>query len=88
MQISRVDHSLRSACMGSMVAALRAGITAAHSAANPRSIVAPANSKGFHGLTPKSWLAMRYPAPNRRRNPDPQSDADLPERSAQHRGDH
>ena len=60
---SRVDHSLRSACMGSMLAALRAGITAATSAANPRTTVAAANSSGFHGVTPKSWLAMRYPAP-------------------------
>jgi len=30
LRISRVDHSLRNACMGSMVAALRAGITDAH----------------------------------------------------------
>jgi hypothetical protein len=63
LDYSRVDHSLRSACIGVMLAALCAGITAATSAANPRSTVAPVNSSGFHGATPKSWLAMRYPAP-------------------------
>src|ERR1700722_3420822 len=63
LDYSRVDHSLRSACIGSVLAALRAGITAATSAADPRSTVVPANSNGFHGATPKSWLAMRYPAP-------------------------
>lgn len=63
LDYSRVDHSLRSACIGSVLAALRAGITAATSAANPRSRVAPANSNGFHGVSSKSWLDMRYPVP-------------------------
>ena len=63
LDYSRVDYSPRSAWIGSTLAALCAGITAATSAANPRSIVAPANSNGFHGVTPKSWLAMRYSVP-------------------------
>jgi hypothetical protein len=59
LETSRVDHSLRSAWIGLVLAALRAGMSAASSAANARSRVAPAKSSGFHGATPKSWLAMR-----------------------------
>lgn len=62
-------------CIGSMLAALRAGIAAATRAANPKSTVAPVNNNGFHGLTPKSWLAMRYPAAIAAGIPIPNGDA-------------
>jgi CheY-like chemotaxis protein len=84
----RVDYSLRSACMGFVLAALRAGITAAtrgrqsekHSRSCQQQWIPRCNSEELAG--------HEISRPNRRRNSDAQSDADLPERSAQNQIDH
>jgi hypothetical protein len=55
---STVDYSLRSACIGSTPAALRAGSHAATNAAVASRSAAAPSSAGFQGFTPTSSLAI------------------------------
>ena len=77
-------YSVRSARIGSVEAARRAGKMLAIAAQTPNETIEPPRTTGSQLRTWKSCAAIRRPAQDRERDANDQSDGDLQERTAQY----